>query len=161
LVHEGALVQVPYKGIHVAQPTAEELRDVAEVRMTLETMAALRLSRDPDGPAMGGVREALALHLAAIESEDDLQAHVTHIGLHKAIWDQADSPTLRKIWPLVGAQIHIALTVDQAVRHDPERDALLHRRLVRVIGDGDEAAITAEVEEHIRRSVDEVLRRLS
>ena len=42
LVHEGALVQVPDKGIHVAQPTAEELRDVAEVRMPLETMAALR-----------------------------------------------------------------------------------------------------------------------
>jgi DNA-binding FadR family transcriptional regulator len=85
---------------------------------------------------------------------------MTHIGLHKAIWDLTDSPTLRKIWPLVGSQIHNALTLDQAVRHDPERDAMLHRRLVRVIEEGDEAAITAEVEEHIRRSVDEVLRRL-
>jgi DNA-binding GntR family transcriptional regulator len=161
LVHEGALVQVPYKGIHVAQPTAEELRDVAEVRMPLETMAALRLARDPDGPAMDGVREALRVHLAAIESGDPLQAHVTHIGLHEAIWDMADSPTLRKIWPLVGSQVHIALSVDQAVRHDPERDAMLHRRLVRVIEEGDEATIAAEVEEHIRRSVDEVLRRLT
>ena len=129
--------------------------------MPLETMAALRLARDPDGPAMDGVREALRVHLAAIESGDPLQAHVTHIGLHEAIWDMADSPTLRKIWPLVGSQIHIALTVDQAVRHDPERDAALHRRLVRVIEEGDEATIAAEVEEHIRRSVDEVLRRLT
>ena len=47
------------------------------------------------------------------------------------------------------------------MRHDPERDAVLHRRLVRVIEGGDEAAIAAEVEEHIRRSVDEVLRRLT
>src|SRR5919107_4740114 len=39
LIHEGALIQVPYKGIHVAQPTLEELRDVSEVRMPLETMA--------------------------------------------------------------------------------------------------------------------------
>jgi hypothetical protein len=46
------------------------------------------------------------------------------------------------------------------VRHDPERDAMLHRRLVRVIEEGDEATIAAEVEEHIRHSVDEVLRRL-
>jgi DNA-binding GntR family transcriptional regulator len=100
-------------------------------------------------------------HLAAIGSGDDLEAHLTHIGLHKAIWDLADSPTLRKIWPLVGSQIHVSLTVDQAVRHDPERDATLHRRLVRVIEEGDEATIVAEVEEHIRRSVDEVLRRLT
>jgi DNA-binding GntR family transcriptional regulator len=160
LVHEGALVQVPYKGIHVAQPTPEELCDVAEVRTPLETMAALRLSQDPDGPAMDGVREALRVHLAAIKSGDDLQAHVTHIALHKAIWDQAASPTLRKIWPLVGSQVHIALTVDQAVRHDPERDAAMHRRLVRVIEKGDEATIVAEVEDHIRHSVEEVLRRL-
>ena len=161
LVHEGALVQVPYKGIHVSQPTADELCDVAEVRMQLETMAALRLSRDPDGPAMDGLREALASHLAAIEARDELQAHVSHIALHRAIWDLAGSPTLRKIWPLVGSQVHIALTVDQAVLHDPERDATLHRRLVRVIEEGDEAAIIAEVKEHIRRSVDEVLRRLA
>jgi DNA-binding GntR family transcriptional regulator len=160
LIHEGALVQVPYKGIHVAQPTAAELSDVAEVRMTLETMAAQRLARDPHGPAMDGVREALRSHLAAIESGDALQAHVTHLALHQAIWDQAASPTLSKIWPLVGAQIHTALTVDQAVRHDPERDAALHRQLVRVIEGGDETAIAAEVEEHIRRSVDELLRRL-
>jgi DNA-binding GntR family transcriptional regulator len=103
----------------------------------------------------------LRVHLAAIECEDDLQAHVTHIALHKSIWDLADSPTRRKIWPLVGSQIQITLTVDQAVRHDLDRDAMLHRRLVRVIEEGDEATIAAEVEEHIRRSVDEVLRRLT
>jgi DNA-binding GntR family transcriptional regulator len=161
LIHEGALVQVPYKGIHVAQPTPEELRDVAEVRTSLEAMAALRLSRDPHGPAMDGVRESLRRHLAAIESGDDLAADVTHVELHKAIWDMSGSATLRKVWPLVGPQIQIALTVDQAVRRDPERDAALHRQLVRIIEEGDEAAIVAEVDEHIRRSVDEVLRRLT
>jgi DNA-binding GntR family transcriptional regulator len=161
LIHEGTLFRVPYKGIHVAQPTPEELRDVAEVRMPLETMAALRLARDPHGPAMDGVREALREHLAAVESGDDLRTDITHLELHKAIWDMAGSPTLRKIWPLVGSQIQIALTVDQAVRRDPQRDAMLHRQLISVIEDGDEAAIVAEVEEHIRRSVDELVRRLT
>lgn len=161
LVHEGALVQVPYKGIHVAQPTAEELSDVVEVRVPLEIVAALRLSRDPQGAGMRGVREALQAHLDAVESGDDLGADVTHLELHKAIWDMAGSATLRKVWPLVGSQIQIALTTDQAVRRDPVRDAMLHRQLVRVMEEGDEAAIAAEVEEHIRRSADEVLRRLT
>jgi DNA-binding GntR family transcriptional regulator len=161
LIHEGSLIQVPYKGIHVAQPTPEELRDVSEVRVPLETMAALRLSRDPDGPAMDGVRQALRVHLAATDSGDDLQAHLTHIALHQAIWELADSPTLRKIWPLVGSQVQTALTFDQAVRHDPERDSMLHRRLVDVIEEGDEATIVAEVEMHIRNSLEEVLRRLA
>jgi DNA-binding GntR family transcriptional regulator len=38
---------------------------------------------------------------------------------------------------------------------------MLHRQLISVIEEGDEAAIVAEVEEHIRRSVDEVVRRLT
>ncbi len=120
LIHEGALVLVPYKGVHVAQPTPEELRDVSEVRMPLETMAALRLARDPQGPGMDGVRAALQVHLAAIESGDELESDLTHLALHQAIWELAGSPTLRKIWPLVGSQVQIALTLDQAVRHDPE-----------------------------------------
>jgi hypothetical protein len=33
--------------------------------------------------------------------------------------------------------VQIALTVDQAVLHDPERDATLHRRLIQVIEQGD------------------------
>ena len=161
LIHEGALVLVPYKGVHVAQPTPDELRDVSEVRMPLETMAALRLARDPQGPAMDGVRAALQAHLDAIQTGDEVQSDLTHLALHQAIWELSDSPTLRKIWPLVGSQVQIALTIDQAVRHDPERDAMLHRKLINVIEEGDEAAIVAEVEEHIRRSVDEVLRRLT
>lgn len=160
LIHEGALVQVPYKGIHVAQPTAEELADVAEVRGALETMAALKLSRDPHGPGMDALRAALQIHLDAIDAGDDLQSDMTHLELHHAIWEQSGSVTLRKLWPLIGSQIQMALTVDQATIRNPERDRQLHCRLVRVIEEGDEAAIVAEVRAHIQTSVDELIRRM-
>ncbi|MGC7100597.1 GntR family transcriptional regulator [Amycolatopsis lurida] len=160
LVHEGALVQIPHRGIHVAAPTAEELVDVAEVRVSLETMAALRLSKQPDGPAMDTVRAALDRHLAAIESKDDVRIDVTHLELHKAIWEASGSVTLRKIWPLMATQIQQALSVDQATMRDPVRDAQLHRRLIQVIEEGDENTIAAEVRAHIQYSVDEVVRRL-
>jgi len=160
LVHEGVLVQVPYKGIHVAQPTAAELADVAEVRVALETMAALKLSRDPQGPAMAAVRAALQTHLDAVDAGDDVQSDVTHLELHRAIWDQSGSVTLRKLWPLVGSQIQLALTFDQATVRDPQRDRRLHCKLVEVIEAGDEAAIVAEVHAHIHASVSELIRRL-
>lgn len=160
LIHEGLLDQVPYKGIYVAQPAWEELADIAEVRATLETMAALKLRRDPHSPAMVTVREALRAHLSALDSGDELRSDLTHQELHRAIWEQAGSATLRKIWPVIGSQIHLALTVDQAARRDPERARQLHRRLVQVIAEGDEAAITAEVRGHIQESADELIRRL-
>jgi DNA-binding GntR family transcriptional regulator len=160
LIHEGTLVQVPYKGIYVAQPTAEELIDVAEVRQALESMAAVKLSRDPQGPSMDAVRDALQAHFDALDSGDDLRSDITHLELHRAIWEHAGSGTLRKVWHVVGSRIHLALTVDQATIRDPERDRRLHRRLIQVIEEGDEAAIVAEFREHIQRSVDEVIRRM-
>ena len=79
---------------------------------------------------------------------------------HRAIWDHAGSGTLRKIWPVIESRIHLALTLDQATIRDPERDRRLHQRLVQVIEAGDEATIVAEVREHIRASVDEVIQRM-
>lgn len=160
LVHEGALVQIPHKGIHVAAPTAEELADVAEVRVSLETMAALRLAKQPGSPAMDRVRAALDRHLAAIESGDDVQVDITHVDLHRTIWESAGNAMLVKIWPLMATQIQQALSVDQATMRNAARDAQLHRRLIEVIESGDEEAIVAEVREHIQYSVDELLRRL-
>ena len=160
LIHEGVLVQIPYKGIHVAQPTPEELADLAEVRGALETMAALKLARDPHGPGIDALRSALQIHLDAIDAADDVSSDMTHLDLHRTIWEQSGNATLLKIWPLFGTQIRLALTVDQATIHNPERDRELHCRLLRVIEEGDEATIVAEVRAHIQASVDEVIRRM-
>jgi DNA-binding GntR family transcriptional regulator len=140
--------------------TPEELVDVAEVRLTLETMAALKLSRDPHGPAMDAVRAALQVHLDALDAGDELRSGMTHLQLHRAIWERAGSATLRKIWPLIASQIQTALTFDRATLRDPERDRRLHSRLVQVIEKGDPGAIIAEVRAHIQVSVDELLRRM-
>ena len=54
----------------------------------------------------------------------------------------------------------MALTVGEATVRYPERHRQLHRRLVQVIEEGDEATIIAEVHAHIQVSVDELIRRM-
>jgi DNA-binding GntR family transcriptional regulator len=158
LVHEGSLVQTPYKGITVAEPSAQDLLDVAEVRVSLETLAALHLAENPDGDGMAKLRAALKTHLDAIETGDLVQVDMTHLDLHRTLWEASENQMLMRIWPLVESQIRTAMSLDQATRSDLARDAELHRRLVDVIASGDQAAITAEVREHIARSADEVVR---
>lgn len=157
LISEGLLVQEPYKGVRVAHPSPQDLLDVAEVRVSLETLAALRIARDPAGPAMAALRAALAVHLEALRSDDPAAASRTHLDLHRTLWEVSGNLMLARFWPLVEAQISIAMTIDQVTRDTPDRDAGLHQRLVDVIAAGDEAAITAEVREHIARSADEVV----
>lgn len=157
LISEGSLVQEPYKGVRVAKPSRQDLLDVAEVRVSLETLAALRVAKAPDGPAMQALRRALRLHLDALEIDDAVMASRTHLDLHRTLWQVSGNPMLGKIWPLVESQILMAMSLDQATRHAPARDAELHRRLIEVIAAGDEAAIVAEVREHIAASADEVV----
>jgi DNA-binding GntR family transcriptional regulator len=158
LVHEGSLVQVPYKGITVAKPSAQDLKDVAEVRVSLETLAALHLARHRDGPGMARLREALQVHLDAIEAGDPVASDLTHLELHRRLWEGSENQMLMRIWPLVESQIRMAMGHDQATRDDPERDAELHRQLVAVIETGDEDEIVAEVRQHIARSADEIVK---
>lgn len=158
LIHEGSLVQEPYKGIRVADPSPQDLLDVAAVRTSLETLAALHLAEHPDGEGMRRLRHALQVHLDALDAGDVVKADLTHLELHRALWEGAENQMLTRIWPLVESQIRMAMTFDQATRADPARDAELHTRLVDVIASGDEAQIVTEVREHIARSAGEVVK---
>lgn len=158
LIHEGALVQEPYKGIRVAQTSPQALLDLAEVRVSLETVAALRLAEEPSGPGIAALRRALEEHAIAIKDGDPVASDFTHLEFHRTIWLAAGNGMLDKIWPLVGAQIRMAMTVDQVTRDDPQRDLELHERLVEVIESGDAESIRAEVDAHIRCSAEELVR---
>jgi DNA-binding GntR family transcriptional regulator len=157
LISEGSLVQEPYKGVRVAQPSAQDLLDVAEIRVSLETLAALRVAREPEGTAMASLRRALRRHLAALQAEDPVTASRTHLDLHRTLWEASGNRMLTKIWPLVESQIVMAMSLDQATFRAPARDAELHQRLIDVIASGDESAIIVEVRDHIGQSADQVV----
>lgn len=161
LVHEGSLVQVPYKGISVANPSAQDLLDVAAVRVSLETLAALHLARQPQSPRMARLRVALQTHLDAIEAGDPVASDLTHLEFHRTLWEGSENHMLMRIWPLVESQIRMAMGLDQATLHDPARDAEMHRRLVAVIESGNETQIANEVRVHIAGSAEEVVRLLA
>lgn len=157
LIHEGSLVQEPYKGIRVAKPSRQGLLDVAEVRVSLETQAALRLAQHPEGTGMARLRDALQMHLDAIGAGDPVKADATHLVLHRTLWEGGDNQMLMRIWPLVESQIRMAISLDQAAWSNPARDAEMHVRLVDVIASGDSERIAAEIREHIAGSAETVI----
>lgn len=152
LVSEGALVQEAYKGVRVAETSPSLVLDVAEARVPLETIAALRVARDPTGEGMARLRRALATHLDALAAGDAVLSSRTHLDLHGTLWEASGNEMLARMWPLVRSHVMLALNVDQGVFHAPARDAERHQRLVDVIATADEAAIVAEVRGHIADS---------
>ncbi|GAB3300450.1 GntR family transcriptional regulator [Parasphingorhabdus pacifica] len=157
LIHEGALVQEPYKGIRVAQTSPEALLSLAEVRVSLESVAAIRLAEEPAKIGLAALRDAQAAHERAIEAGDVVASDMTHLEFHRTLWMHSGNEMLVRIWPLVAAQIRMAMTVDQATRNDPQRDLEMHERLVQAIESGEIERVRAEVEFHIRSSAEELV----
>jgi len=151
LVHEGFLTVEPYKGVRVAKPSAAELRDMAQVRASLETQAAQAIAEQADGRGLDRLTTALERHLAGLDTGDPIASDRTHLQFHFDLWAAAENTMLLRIWPIVKSQIQIAMIVDQPTRDHPDRDRLMHQRLVDVIGTGSANDIAAEVRKHILR----------
>lgn len=157
LIHEGILVQVPYKGVSVAEFSPEEILDVAETRFALESQAAIRIAKQDHGHGLAALRQALQEHIAALDTGDEVEADLAHLEFHRVMYEASDSPLLARIWPLIAARIQMAIMTDYAARHDPSRDKELHSRLVEVIENGNEAAIVDEIRRHVIESAEEVV----
>jgi DNA-binding GntR family transcriptional regulator len=160
LIHEGTLIQTPYKGVRVADITAQEVVDVAEVRQGLETIAAQRIAMQTDGRGLTALRAALARHIESLGTGDQVAADLAHFEFHRTIFEASENPILFRIWPLVATKVQLAISMDNAVRHDAERSKALHQRLVEAIADGDPQRIAAEVRRHVFESATEIANNL-
>ena len=114
LVHEGLLRRAPHRGVWVPALTADELRDIYDLRGVLEAEAAARLSREPD--RVGPVRAELD-RLGSLD--DDASWGLTqeaHLAFHRAMVDAAGSPRLSRAYSLLWSEASLGLV---AARNHP------------------------------------------
>jgi len=144
LVHEGLLRRAPHRGVWVPALTAEELRDVYDLRAVLEAEAAARLARDPR--LAGPVR----VELERLDALDDDASwgitQETHLAFHRALVDAVGSPRLSRAYSLLWSEASLGLV---AARHHPSSapggQAESHRLLLDTIlaGPPDDASRAA------------------
>lgn len=161
LVHEGFLVHEPYKGVRVVEMDAEGIRDIASVRTKLETLAAIKTSSDASGGALEQLRQQLKSYIWTLGRGDRVETHLAHVALHGSIWMNSGSPMLERLWPIVAAPISIAVTLDESLRPNLERDERLHVALVDAIVAGDEDEISRQVALHVEQSANELIKLVS
>jgi DNA-binding GntR family transcriptional regulator len=157
LIHEGLLTQEVYKGITVAEIDPATLGDIAVVRAALESLAAEAIATDKDDRGREALRQAWAAYETAADSGDPALENEAHLELHRTIWMESGNSMLRRIWPIVAASIHLALTTDMATRDDAHRHRRLHRELVEAILDGQPGRIRLAVDGHIQASATELI----
>ncbi|HEY5224495.1 MAG TPA: GntR family transcriptional regulator [Microbacteriaceae bacterium] len=161
LTRAGLIIQEPYRGLHVAEVSMQEMRDIAVTRVALDMLAIDAILADVTGERLQEVQRGWERFQRASMDPDPVVQHNAHVAFHRAIWAASGNFLLLKLWPVTEAHLTLALAEDQATRSDPERARLLHATLMEAIMTRDRDIIHAALITHTVGSAEELIAQLS
>ena len=116
LVHEGLLRRAPHRGVWVPALTADELRDIYDLRGVLEAEAAARLSREPQSRGAGAWRSSTGWPRSLVTTRRGALTQEAHLAFHRALVDAVGSPRLSRAYSLLWSEASLGLV---AARNHP------------------------------------------
>ncbi len=103
---EGLVVMIPRKGAEVAKITEKDLRDVLEVRSSLEELAAELATERMNDEIKGKLEKALQNFKEAIESENNAAIADSDVEFHDVIFEATGNARLIQIISNLREQIY-------------------------------------------------------
>jgi DNA-binding GntR family transcriptional regulator len=142
LEQEGLVVSVPNRGTFVRRFTPHEAEELQEVRLSLETTAALRVARSWSAPVRSFLEDRLRRLREAYEGQLPFRDRVAaDLAFHEAICESSGNRTLLALWrSLIGNITVLQLNVGPE-RMTPLQAPEHHRLLLDAIASRDDARI--------------------
>lgn len=94
---EGLVIMIPRKGAEVAHITEKDMRDVLEVRATLEELAVSLACKHVTEEALSELKMANKLFEAAVVSKDVVKIVDADVKFHDAIYAMTDNQKLNQM----------------------------------------------------------------
>jgi len=160
LVAEGLATREPHRGVSVASPDPESVRDVSRVRSVLET-AGVQHWPTAGEEARDAVRSALGAYESAVADHASYQElNQRHLAIHLSLVGLTESPRLVAMAESVVAELRLALAQIDRVRRNARDQAGEHHHLLELLEAGDVDAAVAELTHHLAGAEDAIIERL-
>ena len=145
------LVERDANGRHVIELSEERVRELHEVRWTLERLAAERAAAHINERGRAVLRARLDDLEEAIVTGDPALCTARDLAIHQAIWRQANNAYLFKLLnSLLGVIFVLAARVKIYADADVERLRSQHRELVDLVTSGDAEGAGQCVEDQLK-----------
>ncbi|MFE7030672.1 GntR family transcriptional regulator [Streptomyces sp. NPDC057621] len=140
---DGLVLLVPHRGALVAPFTPADVRNLFDVRESLESLAARLAAERTDRAGLKRLSDRLDSARAATRAGDRDAIAAANAGFHIDIVDLADNPLLTGIMRPLEARTHWLFRL--TAQRDPAQQCSEHEELYDAIqaGDGDRAAALA------------------
>ncbi len=133
LVAEGLATREPNRGVSVASPQADSVRDVCAARLVLEG-AGIRCWSQATEEQQALVRSTLDAYIAAIEADVSYQElNERHLAFHVSLVGLTGSPRLVAMQENLVVELKLALAQVDRIRRNAHDQADSHAALVRLL----------------------------
>ncbi|HYZ28632.1 MAG TPA: GntR family transcriptional regulator [Thermoleophilaceae bacterium] len=159
LVHRGLLVKQRNRGVSVRKLTADDLREIYEVREAIEAESVRILAGRRTVPEEAQRTTAHLRTLTTRAPRPDVIA--ADLGFHRALVEGSGNARLARVHHDLGAEIQLCLA--QLVRGyaGPREIAAEHERLLEPIARGRVQASDRAIRDHFARALDWLVERVS
>jgi len=161
LATEGLIVTVPYTGTHVLKLTAKDVREIYTLRTALERLAFEELWDKRTENFFAELESRHRTLLATCSLDDHVASSAAEVHFHSLVYESCGHEMLLESWQRIASRMQLYLAVHQRAhkRHAPVNDA--HERYLKLASGDDLSAMLNEIEDHMRRGVQQMVSYLS
>ena len=160
LVAEGLATREPNRGVSVASPQADSVRDVCAARLVLEG-AGIRRWGEATEEQRALVHSTLDAYIAAIRAEVSYQElNERHLAFHVSLVGLTGSPRLVAMQENLVSELKLALAQVDRIRRNAHDQADSHAALVRLLEREDLDAAYDFLVLHLADAQDEIIEAL-
>jgi DNA-binding GntR family transcriptional regulator len=151
LTEEGWVVTVPYTGTRVIELTAQDVREIHSMRVTLEKFAFELVWPHRNETFGSSLRQRHARLLAAVDQGDDLASIDAELELHGLVYEASGHRLLLRQWAGLRGRLQLYWAAHHRANgsRGPRRDA--HDDYLRLALGADLEAMHREIVHHMQR----------
>jgi len=153
LEEEGLIVKVPFRGAFVAEVSAQDVAEIASIRLLVEPYAGQLSVPALRGPERPRLMETIEKLRQATEKNDIPASIDAHLQFHGLFYDFSGHNVLRSLWNGWEAKLRLYLTVDHRSYSDLRDIAVEHERLAAVALEGDMEVFQRQLAQHFQSAL--------
>jgi DNA-binding GntR family transcriptional regulator len=152
---QGLVRDEPRRGSFVAELTAQDVRDIYDLRIAVELAAVRVLVQQPASESFGRLEQAI--EAMAAEGRDAAQAAEADLGFHSAVCAASGNSRLHDVYARHSSELLILLRLDEEkLTHQHGSIAGDHECLLDALRSGDLAVAEAAFRTHLEEARDRV-----
>lgn len=157
LVAEGLATREPNRGVHVATPEVDSVRDVCAARWVLEGAGVRRWAEASDDQRRL-VRTTLESYTSAVRRGASYQElNERHLAFHVSLVGLTGSPRLVAMADNLVVELKLALAQVERIRRNAHDEAENHLALLVLLEDGDLAGAYDFLRQHLIDAEDDII----